>query len=359
MNSIGPNYFFTTQTNPCNENQLTSTAVILRPEQMRRVASAIRTSLILAFLSIGFFLLFGSADAAATTDLQATALPGSAKFGNVVVGTADTQSVDIGNDGSAEFTIISVTTKGSGFYFLNLTAPHVVHAGKHHTFDIVFSPGGPGARTGSVVIETTATNRTIIIPLSGTGTSSTPTLSASPETLKFGNDSVGIEQTLEITLKNTGNSSIKVSGVTVSDAQLKTSGSVNGATLATGQSAKLNVIYSPTKSGTFGGQVKVSSNASNSPSAIAVTGSAFAPSSKPAVALNWDASSSSGIEGYYVYRSTNASSGFVKLSSAYISGLKYTDDAVAEGTTYYYAVSAISSKGVESAKCSAEVVKVP
>jgi bacillopeptidase F len=65
------------------------------------------------------------------------------------------------------------------------------------------------------------------------------------------------------------------------------------------------------------------------------------------VSLSWDASSSSSIAGYRVYRSTSAGTGFVPLT-AIIADLTYVDSTVAASNTYYYVVTAVDSVGVES-----------
>ncbi len=57
------------------------------------------------------------------------------------------------------------------------------------------------------------------------------------------------------------------------------------------------------------------------------------------VALNWDASTSSGVTGYYVYRATSAGGPYTKLSSA-LKDMSYVDGAVQSGKTYYYVTTA-------------------
>jgi fibronectin type 3 domain-containing protein len=67
------------------------------------------------------------------------------------------------------------------------------------------------------------------------------------------------------------------------------------------------------------------------------------------VSLTWTSSVSSGVTGYYVYRSTTQGSGYVKLNpSAPTSTEQYTDTTVQSGTTYYYVVTALDSSEVES-----------
>lgn len=80
---------------------------------------------------------------------------------------------------------------------------------------------------------------------------------------------------------------------------------------------------------------------------------------KHSVALSWTASTSPDVVGYNVYRTT-ASSGrgrskhpvnWQKITSNPRPETTYTDKTVLSKTTYYYAVTAVDSKGRESAFC--------
>ena len=287
------------------------------------------------------------------------AVPSTVSFGSVVIGATNTQTVQIQNRGASSSSIIRATVTGAGFHFTNLSTPDTLVANGKKTFDIEFAPTASGSTSGALVLEMTGSAATIRIPLSGTGVSNVRTISVSPSTLSFGNEELGGHETLTVTIKNTGNSNVTVSSISESNSQLGTSGGVSGATLSAGQSATLNVTYSPTAAGAFRGQVTVNSNATDTPLTITATGTAFNPSTSHTVALKWNASSSPGIEGYYVYRSTNPSSGFAKLNSSYVSGLNYTDDTVSNGNTYYYAVTAVNSSHVESTRSSLAEIAVP
>ena len=63
--------------------------------------------------------------------------------------------------------------------------------------------------------------------------------------------------------------------------------------------------------------------------------------------LSWSPSSSSGVNGYNVYRQAPGGS-YVILNPSPVSQTKYTDNYVQSGMTYYYVVTAVSSTGVES-----------
>ncbi len=66
------------------------------------------------------------------------------------------------------------------------------------------------------------------------------------------------------------------------------------------------------------------------------------------VSLSWAANTETDLVGYNVYRSLSAGGGYVKLTSAPLAILSYTDYMATNGTTYYYTVSAVDKDGDES-----------
>jgi len=76
------------------------------------------------------------------------------------------------------------------------------------------------------------------------------------------------------------------------------------------------------------------------------------------VELSWNASTSSDISGYNIYRSPDASS-WEKINTSLISLTTYRDAAVAAGSTYYYAATALNTEGVESSKSTIAKAVIP
>jgi Putative Ig domain len=105
----------------------------------------------------------------------------------------------------------------------------------------------------------------------------------------------------------------------------------------------------PTASGTFPLSVKVTDSSSPPNTATANFSIAVAQGTAYSVSLAWAASSSSGVVGYNVYRSTASGGDYVRINSTLISPLSYVDGTVLDGTTYYYVATAVDSSGDESA----------
>ncbi|MDI1466248.1 choice-of-anchor D domain-containing protein [Catellatospora sp. KI3] len=97
------------------------------------------------------------------------------------------------------------------------------------------------------------------------------TLSANPSSLTFGSQALNTTSAAQaVTVTNTGNAAAAISAVSVSGDYLQTN--TCGSSLAAGASCTVNVSFRPTASGTRTGTLTVTSNAVNSPTTVALTG---------------------------------------------------------------------------------------
>jgi hypothetical protein len=283
------------------------------------------------------------------TGLQAiaSATPTSATFSNVVVGSNSSQSILLKNTGNANLTFSQVSVTGSGFSTTGLSTATTIAAGSSATFNAVFTPASASTSPvgGSVVLTTNGSPAQLTIPLSGTSVAAATQLTASSTSLSFGNVNLNTGTPLTTTFTNAGNTNVTISSVSVVGAGFSASGVSTGLTLMPSQTATLTVTFDPTTLGTVtGAGVTVASNAGTIQIPLSGAGVQFS------VALSWTASTSSGVTGYYAYRSTTQGSGYAKLNpSSPVSILQYSDATVLAGQTYYYVVTAIDSSGVESA----------
>jgi hypothetical protein len=76
------------------------------------------------------------------------------------------------------------------------------------------------------------------------------------------------------------------------------------------------------------------------------------------VGLDWNASTSTDVVGYNVYRSPDAAT-WKKINVSLIGPTLYSDSTVANSSTYYYAATAVDIEGHESRKTSPVKVVVP
>ena len=76
------------------------------------------------------------------------------------------------------------------------------------------------------------------------------------------------------------------------------------------------------------------------------------------VDLSWKASSSSNVSGYNLYRSPDGAT-WKKINASPIASTLYADSTVANGSTYYYAATAVDIYGHESSKTAPIEVVIP
>ncbi len=292
--------------------------------------------------------------ALASTAAKVSAVPASASFGNVSVGTTNSQTIQLKNAGTSALTISTVTAAGTGFSVGGLKLPMSLGIGTTANVTLAFAPKSAGAATGSATI--TGNFSTVTVPASGTGVAGKATISASSTSESFGNVTVGSSESATVNLTNTGNSSLTISGVTSGVVGVSTSGGTN-VILNPGQATALTVKFAPSKTGAVSGNVAVASNASNSPLNIAVSGDGVAAAAHT-VSLSWAKSASSGVTGYDVYRGTVSGGPYAQIGSTSSSVLDYNDTAVQANFEYYYVVTSVGTGG-QSAYSSQVAVSVP
>ncbi|GAA3305089.1 choice-of-anchor D domain-containing protein [Dactylosporangium vinaceum] len=105
---------------------------------------------------------------------------------------------------------------------------------------------------------------------SGGGTPNAPVLSASPASLSYATQALNTTSAAQsVTITNTGTAAATVSGVSVSGDFAQTN---NCGSIAVGASCSVSVTFRPTASGGRTGTLTVTSNANNSPTTVALSG---------------------------------------------------------------------------------------
>src|SRR5437870_1696706 len=206
---------------------------------------------------------------------QLGARPASVAFGNVTVGSSSTQAVSFSNTGNVNLTVSLGGATGPGFSISGLNLPLTLAAGQSSTFNVQFAPTATGSASGSISLVSDAPNSPSTIALSGTGVQ--PQLSVTPPSVSFGNVLVGSTGVQNLTLTNSGSASLTIAQGTFTGAGFSISGLTFPLTLAAGQSSTFSVQFAPTATGSVSGSVSLVSNAPNSPSTIALSGTGVQP----------------------------------------------------------------------------------
>jgi hypothetical protein len=282
-----------------------------------------------------------------------TASPTSIAFGSIAVGsTSAILTTTITNTGNATVTFTSNAISGS-FSFGGIGTCNdpggTLAPSASCTFSAKFAPTAAGTINGSMTIGSNASNPTVTVPLSGTGTTATTgTLAASPTAMGLGSVVVGTSGTASGSLTASG-ASVTVNAVSSNNSAFSVGGLSLPITIPAGQTATFTVTFSPQTTGAATAAFTFTSNAQSSTTVETLTGTGT-PAPVHTVNLSWNASTSSGIAGYNVYRApyTSSCGAYAKVNSVLNTGTLYTDSVVADGTNYCYATTAVDSSNRES-----------
>ena len=125
---------------------------------------------------------------------------------------------------------------------------------------------------------------------------------------------------------------------------------------ASSTTTSLNLTGTPTTAATYSFAVKVTGcGGGTAQRAYKVIIQATA---NHVVDLNWKASTSSNVTGYNLYRSPDGAT-WKKINIGLIASTLYADSTVANGSTYYYAATAVDIYGHESSKTAPVKVGIP
>ena len=203
------------------------------------------------------------------------AAPGSVSFGNVQVGTSQSQSNTLSNTGGTSLTVTKADVTGAGFSITGLTLPLTLSPAVGKTFSVTFSPQTAGAATGTLVF-TNSDLSTLTIPLSGTAVGA-GSLTGNPTSFSFGSVQIGSQSSQTETLKNTGGEDLTISQATVSGSGYSYSGLTLPLTLASNQSTTFGVVFAPTTAGASAGKLSITISGSSTTLDIALSGTGVTP----------------------------------------------------------------------------------
>jgi len=233
--------------------------------------------------------------------------PTSIPFGNITVNATSSQQFTIENSGGQDLTgtittptgyTVALAARDGGFAtnsgaearnVLNISVP----GGETLAYTLTFAPTTAAAYNGNVVIATNDSDEaTVNLAVTGTGTAAYATVN--PTSIPFGNVTVNSTSNQTFTIQNTGNITLTgnittPTGYTVAlaardgdnDQALGTEDSEGRNTLTisvtAGQTRTYQLTFAPTATGSYNGNVVVSTNSLTNPTVnIAVTGTGTA-----------------------------------------------------------------------------------
>ena len=225
--------------------------------------------------------LTGTGTAAQTFTVSLS--PASLAFASTVVGsTTAAQVVTVKNTGTGTVTLSSETTTGTNatsFLKSATTCGATLAAGASCTVSVEFKPTVTGSLTASLSVADNATGSPQTVALTGTGASSTPTVTLTPASIAFPNTITGTTSDAQVvTLKNTGAVTVTISSIALGGTNATSFLELGtcGTTLAAGASCSLYVAFKPASAAALTGTLSVTDTATGSPQKVTLTGTGTA-----------------------------------------------------------------------------------
>ncbi|MGA2458162.1 MAG: putative Ig domain-containing protein [Terriglobales bacterium] len=234
----------------------------------------------------------GTTAKAQTAPGQLSANPASLAFGSAQVGSSVTLADSITNTGSSSVTISQATATGTGFSISGLSVPLVLNPGASVPFSAVFAPQSAAGASGGITVVSNASNSTLNVSLSGTGTAPAQAPVITSATTASG--TAGTAFSYQVTATNTptsygatglpaglsvnsGNGLISGTPPTAATSTVTLSASNSGGTAnatltLTIKPAAPAIMSATTASGTVGSAFSYQITASNTPTSYGATG---------------------------------------------------------------------------------------
>ena len=209
---------------------------------------------------------------------QAILSTAQVSFGNQRVGTAAlAKTITLSNPGTAPLAILGLSLSGVNTLDFNtpaITCASTLPAGSSCMISVTFSPSAAGSRTASLSITDSVATSPQTIALSGTGIIA-PVASLNPISLSFPQQNKGSTSSPQVvTLTNTGNASLNLSGVSVAGVNAADFTIISGCSgaLAAGASCNVSVSFAPSAPGIRSASLTYTDNATPAQQTVALSG---------------------------------------------------------------------------------------
>jgi hypothetical protein len=201
-----------------------------------------------------------------------------------------------------------------------------------------------GSYSGAVTLSATGATP-VTVPVSFTVTAAPASIAVSPASLSFtATQGAANPANQSLTITSTGGGSLSWN---VSDnANWLSLNPTSGSSTPGPVTASVNT--SGLVAGTYNAAITVTaSGATNTPQTVLVSLVVTAPSTSAAT-LTWNASTSSDVAGYKVYRATTSGAYGAPVATLQVNATSYIATGLQSGTTYFFVVTAFDTSGNES-----------
>ncbi len=258
--------------------------------------------------------------------------PNPVKFGNVMVGSTATQTVNVTNAGVGNVTLTKIVMSGAGFTISGPATPKTFTPGQSENFTVTFKATGTGLESGNITITIGTLAPQLVASATATGVA--PSLGVTPGSVSFGSVHIGSPASQTIQLTNGGTANGTINSISATGAGFTVSGLSTPHTLNPGQSVTFTAEFNPTKSGAESGSISIATSSSSSPMDVSLTGTGVTSTyilTPSATSLSFGSVK----DGTTVSKQVtlqNTGSADVDISGVSISGSGYTASGVANGT---------------------------
>jgi Abnormal spindle-like microcephaly-assoc'd, ASPM-SPD-2-Hydin len=286
--------------------------------------------------------------------------PSSLSFGTVTVNTKSAAvTVVVTNENRHSVSINGVSSTLSEFIVTGPALPITLSGHTSASFQVVFKPNAAQSFSGNILvsyIHQNGSTSTDTVAVTGSGKASAPSqtylLSASSSSLSFGNALVGSTASQALTLTNSGTGSVTISQAAITGTGFSFSGCSGTVTVAAGQTMPLTVNFAPASAGSAAGSLSIVSNATNSPTAISVSGTGIQPQISVSPASASFGSVMVGSSGSLAFAIKNTGTSTLNVTQATLAGSGFTLTGIAVPLSIAPAASSTFTLGFTPASAS-------
>jgi Abnormal spindle-like microcephaly-assoc'd, ASPM-SPD-2-Hydin/Beta-propeller repeat len=228
----------------------------------------------------------------ASSTPQAVLSPTTLSFPSTTVNsTSAAMSTTLSNPGTAALNITSVTLGGANTADFAITngCGSTLAAGSSCQISATFTPVSVGSFSATITVSDNASGASQTVMLSGTGTAvttaSAPIASLSPAAITFPGTNIGSTAgAIPVTLSNTGNAALTITGVTIGGANASAFAETSacGTSLPAGASCLISVTFTAVAATTDTATLSVADNAPGSPQTVTLTCTGLSTGTNPA-----------------------------------------------------------------------------
>jgi hypothetical protein len=219
-----------------------------------------KTGYVNANLGSTLLQLYLSGTATAAGSGSVTFSPTSLSFPSTTIGaTSAAQTATLTNGQAGPLTISSLTVAGDFAQTATTcpVAPATLAASGSCTISLNFQPQAAGTRSGSLTVSDNASGSPQVLSLTGTGASSSGSVTLTPASLTFPSTTVGSTSAAQTaTLSNTLATSVSVTSITASTQFAQTNNCPSS--LPANGTCTISVTFKPTSTGTQTGSLNAS-----------------------------------------------------------------------------------------------------